>query len=315
MDWVLYLAARFVVALLQVLPLKLVALLGRTGGAAAYWLDARHRQVARDNLARVLGTERSPAEIRELARENFRRIGENFASAVKTAGLPADATRELLEVRGAEKIPRVSPGAKPGSRVFAIGHFGNFELFAKASVYVPGYRFATTYRALRQPSLNRLLQSLREKSGCLFIERRTGGDELKAAMNEGGIFMGLLSDQHGGRKGVWGPFLGRECSTTPAPAVIALRYKCPLHTAICYRTGLGRWCVEVGDEIPTQIDGHARSVEAITADINRALEIAVRRDPANWFWVHKRWKPRGRESGDTTATPAADPGTGLEDAG
>ena len=26
------------------------------------------------------------------------------------------------------------------------------------------------------------------------------------------------------------------------------------------------------------------------ADVNRAFEIAVRRDPANWFWVHDRWK-------------------------
>jgi len=25
-------------------------------------------------------------------------------------------------------------------------------------------------------------------------------------------------------------------------------------------------------------------------DVNRALEAAVRRDPANWFWVHRRWK-------------------------
>ena len=25
-------------------------------------------------------------------------------------------------------------------------------------------------------------------------------------------------------------------------------------------------------------------------DVNRAFETAVRRDPANWFWVHRRWK-------------------------
>jgi Kdo2-lipid IVA lauroyltransferase/acyltransferase len=25
-------------------------------------------------------------------------------------------------------------------------------------------------------------------------------------------------------------------------------------------------------------------------DVNAALERAVRRDPANWFWVHRRWK-------------------------
>ena len=31
-------------------------------------------------------------------------------------------------------------------------------------------------------------------------------------------------------------------------------------------------------------------------DVNRAFEIAVRRDPANWFWVHRRWKPIETES-------------------
>jgi len=25
-------------------------------------------------------------------------------------------------------------------------------------------------------------------------------------------------------------------------------------------------------------------------DVNGAFETAVRRDPANWFWVHRRWK-------------------------
>ena len=31
-------------------------------------------------------------------------------------------------------------------------------------------------------------------------------------------------------------------------------------------------------------------------DVNRAFEAAVRRDPANWFWVHRRWKAVGNES-------------------
>jgi lauroyl/myristoyl acyltransferase len=306
MDWPLYTLARAVVALLQALPLRTVAWLGRMGGGIVRALDARHRRVAIDNLQRALGATESPQAVRALARENFRRIGENFACAVKTASMGPEAIREVLEVKGAEKFYRVEPGRKPESRVMAIGHFGNFELFAKASIFVPGYQFATTYRALRQPSLNRLMQSIREKSGCLFFERRTDAEALKAAMNEGGTVLGLLSDQHGGRKGVWGPFFGRECSTTPAPAVLALRYKCPLYTAFCFRVAAGRWRIEVGDEIPTHSEGHARSVEAITTDINRAFEAAVRRDPANWFWVHRRWKPRGRESGSSADTHVED---------
>jgi Kdo2-lipid IVA lauroyltransferase/acyltransferase len=306
MDWLLYVLARAVVALLQALPLRTVAWLGRTGGGIVCLLDARHRRVATENLQKAFGSTLTPEAIQALARENFRRIGENFACAVKTASMGPDETRGILTVEGAEKLHLVEPGQRKESRVIAIGHFGNFELFAKASIFVPGYQFATTYRALRQPAINRLMQQLREKSGCLYFERRTDAEPLKAAMHEGGVVLGLLSDQHGGRKGVWGPFLGRECSTTPAPAVLALRYKCPLFPAFCFRTMPGRWQIEVGDEIPTHAEGHARPVEAITADINRAFEAAVRRDPANWFWVHKRWKPRGREAAGASDTHLED---------
>ncbi len=94
------------------------------------------------------------------------------------------------------------------------------------------------------------------------------------------------------------PFLGHDCSTTAAPAIFALRYHCALITGICYRVGLARWRIEAGADIPTRENGQPRSSAAIMADVNRAFEAAVRRDPANWFWVHKRWKPapRGRQN-------------------
>jgi KDO2-lipid IV(A) lauroyltransferase len=173
----------------------------------------------------------------------------------------------------------------------AIGHFGNFELYARFGDMNRGYECATTYRALRQPALNRLLQRLRARSGCIYFERRTGAELLKTALSERRVLLGLLADQHAGQRGVSAPFFGRACSTTPAPAILALRYGCPLHTGICYRIGLGRWRIEAGPAIPTRENGQPRSLEAITCDINKALEAAVRRDPANWFWVHKRWKP------------------------
>jgi KDO2-lipid IV(A) lauroyltransferase len=291
-DALLYWVARATAWLIGALPLSWVARLGRWGGRIVGVLDARHRRVARRNLKRALGQELSSRAIRALVSENFGRIGESFACAVRTAGMSAADIGKVLEVVGSEKLLPPRQVQPPPSRVVAIGHFGNFELFASAFRFAPGYRFATTYRALRQPALNRLMQDLREKSGCTFFERRSEGDALRASMGRGGLLIGLLADQHAGRSGVWAPFFGRACSTTPAPAVMALRYRCPLFTAICYRTGLARWRIEVGDEIPTRIDGRRRSVADITGDINRAFEAAVRRDPANWFWVHDRWKQR-----------------------
>lgn len=309
MDTLLYIVARALVAFVQVLPLSWVARLGRGAGALAYALDARHRRVALRNLDMCFGDEKSAAEIRALARENFRRIGEAFACAAKTAGMTPDELSLHVTFVGAEKILAHKTGSGPQSRIVAIGHFGNFELYARFGQYVPVFHCATTYRGLRQPSLNRLLQSLRAKSGCLFFERRTDGAALKAAMNNTGLLLGLLADQHGGDRGLPIPFLGHVCSTSAAPAVFALRYHCPLHTGVCYRVAPGRWQIEAGDEIPTRENGRPRSVAAIMRDVNQAFEVALRRDPANWFWVHNRWKP-GKARKQKSETPI--PNTGVE---
>jgi KDO2-lipid IV(A) lauroyltransferase len=290
MDTLLYFAARAAVAALQALPLRWVARLGRGIGALVYLADARHRRVALANLSRCFEREKSPAEIRAIAKENFRRIGENFACAIKTAAMSIDRLRPHLRLAGQEKLAPYQAANRPRNVVAAIGHFGNFELFARFGELFPLYREATTYRGLRQPGLNRVMQALRARSGVLFFERRTDAAALKAAMARGGILLGLLADQHAGARGARIPFFGRECSTTTAPAVFALRYQSPLWTGFCFRTGLAEWVIEVGEEIPTHHDGQPRSTENIMRDVNAAFERAVRRDPANWFWVHNRWK-------------------------
>jgi KDO2-lipid IV(A) lauroyltransferase len=294
MDRLIYWIALAFVKALQALPLRVVARIGRRAGALAYWLDARHRKVAISNLQMCFGAEKPAPEIRQIARENFKRIGEGYCSAIKTSAMTFEELRPHLEFVGYERLYPEPFDKRPPSRVVAIGHFGNFELYARFSDFVPGIQIATTYRALRQPRLNDLLLAIRKRSSSntLFFERRTDSGALKAAMSQPGILLGLLVDQHAGKTAVWVPFFGKECSTNSAPAVFALRYDCKLFTGFCFRTGLAQWRLEAGDQIATHENGTPRTIEAITTDINRSFEAAIRRDPANWFWVHRRWKPK-----------------------
>lgn len=321
MQTLLYWFAKAIVKSIQALPLEIIARAGRICGSLAYFADARRRKIACENLHRCF-PEKTASEVKAIARENFRRLGENYICAVKTAGMKFEDVMARVELVNLERLTtpthgqfigphqefteQGTPGAAPWNRIVAIGHFGNFELYALLARCLPGYTPATTYRGLNQPALNRLMEELRNRSGCLFFERRKGLRELMQALKRKGVLLGLLSDQHGGRKGVWGPFLGVECSTNPAAAVFALRYDSPLNTAICFRTGLARWRVAVGDEIPLVEQGVPRSVEAIMADVNAAFETAIRRDPANWFWVHNRWKPRWRPNAPVERSPGKD---------
>ena len=306
MDGLLYLVARTIVSGLQLLPLEWVARLGRLFGGLAYWIDRRHRRVAERNIASCFPESMTPSQVRACARENFRRLGENYCCGIKTAGMTMEELKPRVEFIGSEHFARPERAPPTGSMVAAIGHFGNFELYARVAEAFRDYQAATTYRGLRQPSLNKLIQSLRSKSGCLFFERRKDAAALRQAMAKGGILLGLLADQHGGDRGLPLPFFGRICSTNPSPALLALRYHAPLMVAICYRTGLARWRIECSDAIPTHADGHPRAITEIMAEVNRHYEAAIRRDPANWFWVHNRWK-EGKHRKTAPAEPADDP--------
>jgi Kdo2-lipid IVA lauroyltransferase/acyltransferase len=284
----IYFFGRALIVGIQRLPLWLVARMGRMGGGLAFYLDARHRRVVLNNLTMCFGMEKSPAEIYGIARENFKRIGENYGCAVKTAGMSFAELKPHLEFSGFEKLPRANSHEPARNVVAAIGHFGNFELYARIQDIRPDLKGATTYRALKQPAMNRLMQSLRGENGCQFFERRTEGAQLRQLMNRGGTIIGLLTDQNS--LGLRAPFLGHDCNTSLAPAVLALRYNCDLFPIICHRVGLAKWRLEVGDQIQIHANGKPRSSEDIMREVNLALEAAVRRDPANWFWVHRRWK-------------------------
>ena len=277
--------------LIRLLPLKLVCFIGRQIGFVFYFIDTSHRKIAVNNLTNSLGNYHSESEITSLAKENFRRLGEVYLSVLKTAHISLKNLSDILSVKGLEHLDlsQRNDGSNP-SFMFAIGHFGNFELYANAGLFAPEFDVGTTYRGFNQPWVEKLVTKIRNRSGCHYFDRRYEGKKLMSFMKRPNSITGLLADQNAGRSGIKLPFFGLPCSTNPAPAIFSLRYNLRLHCCLCRRVGLGRWELELGPEISTHTNGNARSVNDIMSDINATYEDYIREDPANWFWVHNRWK-------------------------
>ena len=277
--------------LIRLLPLKLVCFIGRQIGFVFYFIDTGHRKIAVNNLTNSLGNYHSESEITSIAKENFRRLGEVYLSVLKTAHISLKNLSDILSVKGLEHLDlsQRNDGSNP-SFMFAIGHFGNFELYANAGLFAPEFDVGTTYRGFNQLWVEKLVTKIRNRSGCHYFDRRFEGKKLMSFMKRPNSITGLLADQNAGRSGIELPFFGLPCSTNPAPAIFSLRYNLRLHCCLCRRVGLGRWELELGPEIITHINGNARSVNDIMSDINATYEDYIREDPANWFWVHNRWK-------------------------
>ena len=277
--------------LIRLLPLKLVCFIGRQIGFVFYFIDTGHRKIAVNNLTNSLGNYHSESEITSIAKENFRRLGEVYLSVLKTAHISLKNLSDILSVKGLEHLDlsQRNDGSNP-SFMFAIGHFGNFELYANAGLFAPEFDVGTTYRGFNQPWVEKLVTKIRNRSGCHYFDRRYEGKKLMSFMKRPNSITGLLADQNAGRSGIELPLFGLPCSTNPAPAIFSLRYNLRLHCCLCRRVGLGRWELELGPEISTHTNGNARSVNDIMSDINATYEDYIREDPANWFWVHNRWK-------------------------
>lgn len=295
MNRVVYWLCRAVFALVATLPLTLVFRLGQCLGLVAHALCWPYRRLAQRNLALAFAGEKSPAEVRRLTRAHFVTLGANLLSGVRATRLDLDELRAVATVENLDVLQAALDRGR--GVVLVLSHLGCWELFAQLCQFLPQYRWGTVYQPLRNPSLEGYLRGLRAARGVQLFSRRDGFGAPADFLRAGGA-LGVLVDQHAGDGGVWTPFFGRLASTSPLAALLALRTGAELvpvavHTITGAAPGpAARWRVVIS---PPMEGSPGEDAEQLTLRINAAVETQVRAAPADWFWVHNRWKtPRPR---------------------
>jgi len=282
-ERLVYIFALLTVGLIRCLPLSVCFLLGQAIGALMWLILPGYRRLARENLTIAFADEMSEGEIRRLTFRHFTTLGANAVCAFK---VPSLSQRQILGIVRIENLDLIRQNIANGRPVvLAINHIGNWELYAQLVFQIPEARFGTVYQALHNKLVDDLVNRDRRRLGLLTFDRKKGFQEALMLLREpGGV--GVLVDQHAGNSGVWTPFFNRLCSTSPLAATLAMRTDAAVIPVAIYTDGFARWRVVMSEEIPWD----SAKPEQLTLDINQALEKQVRTSPADWFWVHNRWK-------------------------
>jgi len=271
-------------ALLCALPLTAVFRIGWAMGSLAYWIAPPYRRLVLHNLTIAFGREKSPAELRALARKHFATLGANLFSSIKLPTLSREEIQAVVTMEGLETIREGN--AAGGGFVMAISHLGSWEAFAQSSPISFGCPVGTIFQALGNPHIDAGIRRDRARLGLQLFERKAGFIKGCQFVREGGA-LGVLMDQHAGDAGLWCPFFGRLASTSTLPATLALRTGARLASAAVYTAGVARWRFVV---FPRMELRPGEDADAITVRLNAQLEDQIRRQPEDWFWVHNRWK-------------------------
>ena len=283
-----YAFARTVFTCLRVLPWETGRKACRNLGRLFFRLDRSRRKAnAIENLCRAFPAA-GRSEARRLLRASYAHLLSSVLDALHFVRLVGRRPLEsLLETEGFEKLPDPSCGL---GVMFVTGHIGHWEVMGAAAAAL-GYPVWTMTRPSRNPFLRRYVARLRSQTHQHTLHRH-GSLRRMLQLLRTGRHVALLIDQDARRHGVFVDFFGRPASTTPAPAMIALRAGAPVVFVHARRVrGGNRFRVTVEDVVwPDPEAGKREEIHRITQRITRDLEEVVRRAPEEWLWLHRRWK-------------------------
>jgi len=275
--------------------------IGAALGRVLWFVDRRHRAVAEDNLRKAYAGALPDREIRRIAREVYENIGRTGAEFVHgPRRLRGRAGARCFEVTGAEPLREA---AGEGPAVFLSAHFGNWE-HSVAAARGAGFDTVSVARPLDNPLLDRWIGRMRRATGTETVEKRGALRGLLRVARQGRS-VAMLMDQNAGRHGMLVPFFGRPCSTIPAGVALARRLGAPVSVGTMERRAPGIHRLRLGPPMYVR-DGEGGEKEALV-EVNRQLEGRIRERPADWLWLHRRWRVKddwGLEGGtDSPSNP------------
>jgi len=259
-------------------------------GDLACVADRRHREIAHKNLRFIYGDRLTETARRDLVRDVFRHfafVGVEFLRGPLIRSR-TDMDELIVSVGGWDD--HVAPYIRQGRGVvIATGHFGNWEFLGRYIV-AQGLPLTVVARSPEYPAFAAWAKQMRESAGFSVAAKGESAKKLLSVLKRGDA-LGLLSDQNSGD--LFLPFLGVPAGTPAGAATLAARTNSVLVPCWCWRDKEGgdKYRIAFEPEVPNYDGGDKNAdVARSMAEINERLGTMVDAHPAQWLWLHDRWK-------------------------
>jgi KDO2-lipid IV(A) lauroyltransferase len=269
--------------LIAPLPLAWVRAFGRAVGLLLYLVVVPRRKVVDVNL-RLCFPQWSAAERKRVGREVFVHVAQAwFDRAWLWHGDP-ELVRSRLALTGAVDEMK---GHEPA--ILFCPHFVGLDAGVTAVSQQLPRQFIGIYTRQSDPVIDAWVRQGRFRfGGARPISRDEGVRDIVSVVRKGGVLYLLPDMNFGPEESIFVPFYGVQAATVPSLSRFARLCRAkvvPLITRMT-PTGYEVRLLPAWPGFPTQ------DAQADTALMNRQLESYVDAMPAQYYWVHKRFKSR-----------------------
>ena len=280
---------RLIINLLRHIPLSLRRILAFFIARMSYYISLKHRLITIHDLMRSF-PDSLLKEIISLAKESYVCFTLIAVDFLDIPYLNKDNLRQWISVEGLDNYTEACKEGK-GVLIFSA-HFGNWEI-CNAALAIMTQPFVFVYRVFDNPLLERAITGVRASYGNISLSKYNAMRPMIRLLKNGATINILIDQNVAWYEGVFVDFFGRKACTTPGLALLALHTKAPVLPVFTRRLPDGRYLLEIGKKVEIVSSGNRDADVLInTQNFTKIIEDKIRQYPAQWFWVHQRWKTK-----------------------
>ncbi len=286
-------ALSFAAWLIPLLPWRVLRGISWLLGGLVYHLDGRGRSYALANLQMAFGGEKSPAEIRRIAKDSYRQFGRTMLELFWALNYNRGTYCDLVEIEGYDKIRQAH--ASGGGVIGVCLHYANFEWLSLTGGFEVTQGVIVTQK-FRNPLLGPIFDRLRSSGGHRIIQQErsliTTLKHLKAGGSVG-ILVDLQLDPR--EPSVPVKSFGRWCPMTKMHAILHKHTGYPIVPFACVPLPDGRYRMVAHDPLVFPPEATEQEIAQRCWEV---LEPDIRRHPEAWLWAYKHWRfvPEGADA-------------------
>lgn len=282
-------AARVFIALLwllQLLPLSMLAVLGRGLGRFLYEVAGSRRRVALRNLE-LCFPQWPYAKREQVAREHFEWLARSILERGVLWFASEQRVRRLIQVEGEPRLTERSD--RPV--MWLVPHFVGLDIAAVSAQLFQGRMACSMYQRQSNPVMDAAIRRGRLRFGQVEIFPRSDKAlPLVRAIRKGHAFFNLPDMDFGARDAAFVPFFGVSAATLLAPSRMARALDMVVQPVVAELLPGGQgYRVRFMAPLP---GFPSDDPLADTQALNRFIEARILENPAQYLWVHKRFKTR-----------------------
>lgn len=233
--------------------------------------------------------EKSDDEIKKIAREYYRFLGEYFVETIAMASMTKEEMMRRMRFENVEEVEKALAAGKDVTLL--LGHYGNWEWCSSIPLHISSRcRPYQIYHPLANKDADRAFLMLRGRFGAESVAMADTLRAIVAARREGiPSITGYIADQSPLYESthLFVDFLNHDTPVLTGAEKIARRLKSAVFYCDVRRVKRGEYVckyVKISD------DASKDEMFSITRRYWHLLEQSIRRQPPYWLWSHRRWK-------------------------